>query len=95
MPSDSFQDPEASWDVNGHDADPMPHYDMTDSNRHGTRCAGEVAATANNSLCAGTQSSSFACLFECRAELTNFALHKQLELPLVPKLVVFECWMVM
>lgn len=29
----------------------MPHYDMTDSNRHGTRCAGEVAATANNSLC--------------------------------------------
>lgn len=24
---------------------------MTDSNRHGTRCAGEVAATANNSLC--------------------------------------------
>ncbi|KAL7018935.1 hypothetical protein ACKWTF_010956 [Chironomus riparius] len=45
-------DPEASWDVNSHDADPMPHYDMTDSNRHGTRCAGEVAATANNSLCA-------------------------------------------
>lgn len=30
----------------------MPHYDMTDSNRHGTRCAGEVAATANNSFCA-------------------------------------------
>lgn len=30
----------------------MPHYDMTDSNRHGTRCAGEVAATANNSECA-------------------------------------------
>lgn len=30
----------------------MPHYDMTDSNRHGTRCAGEVAATANNSMCA-------------------------------------------
>ena len=24
----------------------------TDSNRHGTRCAGEVAATANNSNCA-------------------------------------------
>lgn len=25
---------------------------MLDSNRHGTRCAGEVAATANNSICA-------------------------------------------
>ncbi|XP_017481482.1 PREDICTED: furin-like protease 1, isoforms 1/1-X/2 [Rhagoletis zephyria] len=45
-------DPEASYDVNSHDNDPMPHYDMTDSNRHGTRCAGEVAATANNSICA-------------------------------------------
>lgn len=33
------------------DDDPMPHYDMDDSNRHGTRCAGEVAATFNNSLC--------------------------------------------
>ncbi|XP_017958686.1 furin-like protease 1 isoform X5 [Drosophila navojoa] len=45
-------DPKASYDVNSHDDDPMPHYDMTDSNRHGTRCAGEVAATANNSFCA-------------------------------------------
>lgn len=25
---------------------------MIDSNRHGTRCAGEVAATGNNSICA-------------------------------------------
>lgn len=47
-----FQDPKASYDVNSHDEDPTPHYDMTDSNRHGTRCAGEVAATANNSECA-------------------------------------------
>lgn len=46
------QDPQASYDVNNHDEDPMPRYDMIDSNRHGTRCAGEVAATANNSLCA-------------------------------------------
>lgn len=38
--------------MNGNDGDPMPHYDLTDSNRHGTRCAGEVAATANNSKCA-------------------------------------------
>lgn len=45
-------DPQASYDVNNHDEDPMPRYDLIDSNRHGTRCAGEVAATANNSLCA-------------------------------------------
>ncbi|XP_075144791.1 furin-like protease 1 isoform X1 [Haematobia irritans] len=45
-------DAKASYDVNSHDPDPMPHYDLTDSNRHGTRCAGEVAATANNSICA-------------------------------------------
>ncbi|XP_034241763.1 furin-like protease 1 isoform X2 [Thrips palmi] len=45
-------DPQASYDVNSHDDDPMPRYDMLDSNRHGTRCAGEVAATANNSICA-------------------------------------------
>lgn len=30
----------------------MPRYDMIDSNRHGTRCAGEVAASANNTFCA-------------------------------------------
>lgn len=47
-----LQDPQASYDVNNHDEDPMPRYDVLDSNRHGTRCAGEVAATANNSLCA-------------------------------------------
>ncbi|XP_053997118.1 furin-like protease 1, isoforms 1/1-X/2 [Hylaeus anthracinus] len=45
-------DPQASYDVNNHDEDPMPRYDLLDSNRHGTRCAGEVAATANNSICA-------------------------------------------
>ncbi|XP_075238401.1 furin-like protease 1 isoform X2 [Lycorma delicatula] len=45
-------DPQASYDVNNHDDDPMPRYDLIDSNRHGTRCAGEVAAVANNSLCA-------------------------------------------
>lgn len=46
------QDPQASYDVNNHDEDPMPRYDLIDSNRHGTRCAGEVAAEANNSICA-------------------------------------------
>jgi len=44
-------DPQASWDVNQNDDDPTPRYDMVNSNRHGTRCAGEVSATANNSLC--------------------------------------------
>lgn len=42
----------ASCDINGLDDDPMPRYDIVDSNRHGTRCAGEVAANANNSVCA-------------------------------------------
>lgn len=37
--------------MNNHDEDPMPRYDLIDSNRHGTRCAGEVAAVANNSIC--------------------------------------------
>jgi len=45
-------DPRASYDVNNHDEDPMPRYDLIDSNRHGTRCAGEVAAEGNNSICA-------------------------------------------
>ncbi len=38
--------------MNQNDGDPSPRYDLIDSNRHGTRCAGEVAATANNSECA-------------------------------------------
>ncbi|XP_054714340.1 furin-like protease kpc-1 isoform X2 [Uloborus diversus] len=45
-------DKDASYDVNNHDGDPQPRYDIIDSNRHGTRCAGEVAANANNSICA-------------------------------------------
>eukprot|EP00092_Neocalanus_flemingeri_P014184 GFUD01015303.1.p1 GENE.GFUD01015303.1~~GFUD01015303.1.p1 ORF type:complete len:647 (+),score=141.20 GFUD01015303.1:124-2064(+) len=44
-------DPLASTDVNGKDHDPSPRYDSSGSNRHGTRCAGVVAATRNNSLC--------------------------------------------
>ncbi|XP_068560404.1 proprotein convertase subtilisin/kexin type 5b isoform X2 [Cebidichthys violaceus] len=50
---DLFQnyDPHASFDVNGNDMDPMPRYDATNENKHGTRCAGEVAAAANNSHC--------------------------------------------
>ena len=44
-------DPEASADINDNDPDPTPRYDLIDSNRHGTRCAGEVSASANNSIC--------------------------------------------
>ncbi|XP_075287483.1 proprotein convertase subtilisin/kexin type 6 isoform X3 [Opisthocomus hoazin] len=44
-------DPLASYDVNGNDHDPTPRYDASNTNKHGTRCAGEVAAAANNSYC--------------------------------------------
>ncbi|KAK3565727.1 hypothetical protein QTP86_014189 [Hemibagrus guttatus] len=44
-------DNQASYDVNGNDLDPMPRYDASNENKHGTRCAGEVAASANNSHC--------------------------------------------
>lgn len=45
------QDAEASYDFNNHDPDPNPRYDVTNENKHGTRCAGEVAA-AKNDVCA-------------------------------------------
>lgn len=35
-------DPLASTDINDNDSDPNPRYDFSDSNRHGTRCAGQV-----------------------------------------------------
>ncbi|KAH7730194.1 subtilisin-like proprotein convertase [Aphelenchoides avenae] len=44
-------DAKASYDVNDRDDDPTPRYEYTDENRHGTRCAGEVASIFNNSLC--------------------------------------------
>ncbi|XP_025077514.1 furin-like protease kpc-1 isoform X10 [Pomacea canaliculata] len=44
-------DEQASYDVNGHDPDPQPRYDYSNENRHGTRCAGEVAAQADNHIC--------------------------------------------
>ena len=37
----------ASYDFNAHDDDPFPRYDITNENKHGTRCAGEVAANRN------------------------------------------------
>ncbi|XP_067951306.1 PC3-like endoprotease variant B [Watersipora subatra] len=33
------------------DSDPMPNPENLDGNSHGTRCAGEIAAVANNSVC--------------------------------------------
>ena len=59
-------DPFASTDINDSDQDPMPqvlrtqwrwtwvwHNAFKDNgdNKHGTRCAGEVAAVANNGVC--------------------------------------------
>ena len=41
--------PKASTDINDSDEDPMPQ-DNGD-NKHGTRCAGEVAAEAYNGVC--------------------------------------------
>ena len=39
-------DPLASTDINDNDSDPNPRYDYSDSNRHGTRCAGQVSHKA-------------------------------------------------
>ncbi|NWS81640.1 PCSK4 convertase, partial [Toxostoma redivivum] len=44
-------DPLASYDFNSNDPDPQPRYSDRESNWHGTRCAGEVAAVANNGIC--------------------------------------------
>ncbi|XP_067935170.1 proprotein convertase subtilisin/kexin type 7-like [Watersipora subatra] len=46
--------PEGSIDLNDHDNDPMPNElngKPIDHNEHGTRCAGEIAAVANNGIC--------------------------------------------
>lgn len=43
--------PEASYDLNDADSDPTPRYDSTNENKHGTRCAGEIAMVANNGFC--------------------------------------------
>lgn len=44
-------DPEISWDSNDGDFDPSPRYEDLKLNSHGTRCAGEIAMTANNLKC--------------------------------------------
>ncbi|XP_060527002.1 neuroendocrine convertase 1-like [Cylas formicarius] len=44
-------DPLISYDCNEGDNDPLPRYEASNSNSHGTRCAGEVAMAANNKKC--------------------------------------------
>ena len=44
-------EPKASTDLNDNDDDPMPRYDITNENKHGTRCAGEVSSVADNGIC--------------------------------------------
>uniref|UniRef100_A0A8C2BM26 Neuroendocrine convertase 1 n=1 Tax=Cyprinus carpio TaxID=7962 RepID=A0A8C2BM26_CYPCA len=44
-------DPAASYDFNANDPDPFPRYDSTNENKHGTRCAGEIAMQADNNKC--------------------------------------------
>ncbi|CAF2682786.1 unnamed protein product [Rotaria sp. Silwood2] len=44
-------DKDASTDINDNDDDPTPRYEPTNENKHGTRCAGEVAAKVNNNIC--------------------------------------------
>ncbi|XP_071965547.1 furin-1-like [Antedon mediterranea] len=44
-------EPSASYDFIDWDDDPLPKYTKRKDNNHGTRCAGEVAMQANNSIC--------------------------------------------
>lgn len=44
-------DANASYDINSLDNDPMPRYDVSNENKHGTRCAGVVAAVSDNGIC--------------------------------------------
>ncbi|XP_006812431.2 furin-like protease 1, partial [Saccoglossus kowalevskii] len=44
-------DREASTDINDNDSDPKPRFTYSNENKHGTRCAGEVAMKANNDVC--------------------------------------------
>jgi proprotein convertase subtilisin/kexin type 1 len=44
-------DPHSSYDLMDNDSDPLPRYDPTNENKHGTRCAGEIAMVADNGFC--------------------------------------------
>ena len=67
-------DKEASIDLNDNDDDPFPRYDFTNSNKHGTRCAGTVAAKGS-SLSDGSK-----VLLHCQKEiLLKFNPQKEYE----------------
>lgn len=42
----TFQDPDASFDVNSHDKDPQPHYDYTNENRWQFKVRSEQSASS-------------------------------------------------
>ncbi|XP_066931193.1 furin-like [Clytia hemisphaerica] len=44
-------DADASFDYNSNDKDPTPRPTSNNINKHGTRCAGQIAGSANNSVC--------------------------------------------
>ncbi|XP_043214321.1 neuroendocrine convertase 1-like isoform X2 [Amphibalanus amphitrite] len=44
-------DPSLSYDIVDGDRDPSPRYDDTDTNAHGTKCAGIVSMQPNNDFC--------------------------------------------
>lgn len=76
-----FQDPEASYDFNSHDNDPFPRYDYSNENKHGTRCAGEVAANrdgkcgvgaAYGAKVGGEKSNNYAVLLQIAPRLASF-----------------------
>ena len=87
-------DPMASYDINQNDNDPTPRYDMTNSNKHGTRCAGEVAASMNNSKYDFGFSVAAWMKDKQKFILFLFRPGALLELPTMLELVEFECWMV-
>ena len=44
-------DGHASYDINDDDNNPLPRYTINNFNKHGTRCAGIIAAEKNNKIC--------------------------------------------
>ncbi|XP_050520597.1 neuroendocrine convertase 1-like isoform X2 [Daktulosphaira vitifoliae] len=46
-----YEDEKISINLNWNTTDPMPRYCSSTINRHGTRCAGEIAMAANNNKC--------------------------------------------
>lgn len=47
----SNYDASSSWDFSGNDPYPYPRWTANGFNSHGTRCAGEISAVADNGIC--------------------------------------------